>query len=196
MDLGISPHAVEKRLKMARAKLGVTSSLVAARLLVAHERRYQNMVPHIWDLSPQGDSGEADGDLRTMRRQRSHLILGGIAAMSILIIAAATLFAAQTEPQGATRVQALSFLERSFSQLDRDRSGFVELSEAPAAMERMPRSDGKEGFLLKPMADGVQRWITHHDANSDGKVDQGEFVARSLSAVEKQGIPTLPGAAP
>ena len=27
LDLGISPHAVEKRLKMARAKLGLSSSL-------------------------------------------------------------------------------------------------------------------------------------------------------------------------
>jgi DNA-binding CsgD family transcriptional regulator len=36
-DLGISPHAVEKRLKMARAKLGVSSSLAAARLLAASE---------------------------------------------------------------------------------------------------------------------------------------------------------------
>ena len=32
-DLGISPHAVEKRLKMARTKLGATSSLEAARML-------------------------------------------------------------------------------------------------------------------------------------------------------------------
>jgi DNA-binding CsgD family transcriptional regulator len=32
-DLGISHHAVEKRLKMARTKLGVTSSFEAARML-------------------------------------------------------------------------------------------------------------------------------------------------------------------
>src|SRR3954447_19464005 len=32
-DLGISHHAVEKRLKMARTKLGATSSLEAARML-------------------------------------------------------------------------------------------------------------------------------------------------------------------
>jgi len=37
-DLGISHHAVEKRLKMARTKLGATSSLEAARLLGAAER--------------------------------------------------------------------------------------------------------------------------------------------------------------
>jgi DNA-binding CsgD family transcriptional regulator len=32
IDLGISVHAVEKRLKMARAKLGLSSSLEAAKL--------------------------------------------------------------------------------------------------------------------------------------------------------------------
>jgi len=36
-DLGISHHAVEKRLKMARTKLGATSSLEAARLLAEAE---------------------------------------------------------------------------------------------------------------------------------------------------------------
>ena len=37
-DLGISHHAVEKRLKMARTKLGATSSLEAARMLGEAER--------------------------------------------------------------------------------------------------------------------------------------------------------------
>lgn len=49
-DLGISVHAVEKRLKMARAKLGVSSSLAAARLLAGAEED-QLLVPHILDLS-------------------------------------------------------------------------------------------------------------------------------------------------
>lgn len=38
LDLGISPHAVEKRLKMARAKLGLSSSLEAAKLVESLER--------------------------------------------------------------------------------------------------------------------------------------------------------------
>ena len=37
LRLGISHHAVEKRLKMARTKLGLSSSLEAARLLEAVE---------------------------------------------------------------------------------------------------------------------------------------------------------------
>lgn len=45
LDLGISHHAVEKRLKMARAKLGATSSLQAARLLNESERYSQTVAP-------------------------------------------------------------------------------------------------------------------------------------------------------
>ena len=50
IDLGISPHAVEKRLKMARAKLGLASSLEAARLLVAAEG-YGRSGPQASDLA-------------------------------------------------------------------------------------------------------------------------------------------------
>lgn len=49
LELGVSPHAVEKRLKMARTKLGLSSSLEAARLLVASEE-YQRTGPQAADL--------------------------------------------------------------------------------------------------------------------------------------------------
>lgn len=48
-DLGISHHAVEKRLKMARTKVGATSSLDAARMLRAAEG-YDQAVPQSPDL--------------------------------------------------------------------------------------------------------------------------------------------------
>ena len=48
-DLGISHHAVEKRLKMARTKLGATSSLAAARMLGEAEG-YGQAVTHSSDL--------------------------------------------------------------------------------------------------------------------------------------------------
>jgi DNA-binding CsgD family transcriptional regulator len=38
LDLGVSPHAVEKRLKMARTKLGLSSSLEAAKLVESLDR--------------------------------------------------------------------------------------------------------------------------------------------------------------
>src|SRR3954465_5286317 len=48
-DVGISHHAVEKRLKMARTKLGATSSLEAARMLGEAEG-YGQAVPQWPDL--------------------------------------------------------------------------------------------------------------------------------------------------
>jgi len=48
-ELGISHHAVEKRLKMARIKLGATTSLEAARMLGEAEG-YGQTVPHSPDL--------------------------------------------------------------------------------------------------------------------------------------------------
>src|SRR5688572_30871708 len=54
LELGVSPHAVEKRLKMARTKLGLSSSLEAARLLAASEG-YQQTGPHPSDLAQRAD---------------------------------------------------------------------------------------------------------------------------------------------
>src|SRR3954452_1967871 len=50
-DLGISHHAVEKRLKMARTKLGATASLEAARMLGESEG-YGLAVAQSPDLAP------------------------------------------------------------------------------------------------------------------------------------------------
>ena len=59
LDLGISPHAVEKRLKMARAKLGLSSSLEAAKLVEAAEHSGR-LVPGSSDL-PQGAAWPDEG---------------------------------------------------------------------------------------------------------------------------------------
>src|SRR5688572_20585546 len=56
LELGVSPHAVEKRLKMARAKLGLSSSLEAARLLAASDGYQQ--------------TGSQSADLDSSRRSR------------------------------------------------------------------------------------------------------------------------------
>src|SRR5687768_11172973 len=55
LDLGVSPHAVEKRLKMARAKLGLSSSLEAAKLVESLERSGR-LGPRSSDL-PSGNAG-------------------------------------------------------------------------------------------------------------------------------------------
>lgn len=86
IDLGISPHAVEKRLKMARTKLGVSSSLEAARLL----ERYGQTGPQPADLVGQDGDRQEGGDplmpAPAWRRIAPYL-LTGVIAMSIAVIA-------------------------------------------------------------------------------------------------------------
>ncbi|KQN77342.1 helix-turn-helix domain-containing protein [Sphingomonas sp. Leaf62] len=85
VDLGISHHAVEKRLKMARLKLGVASSLQAAQMLDAAEG-YQQAVPQTPALASSAGGGQS-----TFIRP---LVLGAI-AMSLI---AATLLALMWQP--------------------------------------------------------------------------------------------------
>lgn len=86
IDLGISPHAVEKRLKMARTKLGVSSSLEAARLL----ERYGRTGPQTPDLGEQSGERQVNGDPvmpRAAWRRIAPYLLTGAVVMSFAIIA-------------------------------------------------------------------------------------------------------------
>lgn len=89
LDLGISPHAVEKRLKMARAKLGLSSSLEAAKLVESLERSGQ-LGPHASDLPPVNAGRDKDGSVAAPRnetewitRRRVYLV-SGATLMSVL----------------------------------------------------------------------------------------------------------------
>src|SRR3954471_12764121 len=73
-DLGISHHAVEKRLKMARTKLGASSSLEAARMLGEAEG-YGRSVPQSPDLA---------FDVRPLHRSSTHLAMIGVAIMILV----------------------------------------------------------------------------------------------------------------
>jgi DNA-binding CsgD family transcriptional regulator len=116
LDLGISPHAVEKRLKMARAKLGLSSSLEAAKLVQSLER-YGRLGPCSSDL-PAG-SGRPDelGSVAAprkatawiTRRQQVYLVSGAIlmsiiaaAALIIGLQSSGAVVAQATPPAGAT----------------------------------------------------------------------------------------------
>ncbi len=89
IELGISPHAVEKRLKMARTKLGVSSSLEAARLLEASER-YGRTGPQASDLAAEIAIRQDGADPATPRpawRRIAPYLLTGAVAMSLAIVA-------------------------------------------------------------------------------------------------------------
>ena len=95
LDLGISAHAVEKRLKMARAKLGLSSSLEAAKLVESLERSGQ-LGPHSSDLppgsaKPNGAGSVAGPPIETAWIAQRHLGLVVSGAMLMSFIAAVAL---------------------------------------------------------------------------------------------------------
>lgn len=98
LDLGISPHAVEKRLKMARAKLGVSSSLEAARLLEADEGYHQE--------GPQ--TADLGGNRKPSQHRWQRPLVMGVLAMFIAVTTALLLTtqAANDGTTAANRPQA------------------------------------------------------------------------------------------
>jgi DNA-binding CsgD family transcriptional regulator len=94
LELGISPHAVEKRLKMARAKLGLSSSLEAAKLVESLERSGR-LGPHSSDL-PSGNARPDEygsvaaprGKTAWIARHRAYVVAG---AMLVSVLAAVAL---------------------------------------------------------------------------------------------------------
>jgi DNA-binding CsgD family transcriptional regulator len=95
LDLVISPHAVEKRLKMARAKLGLSSSLEAARLVETLEQSGR-LGPASSDLPPANARPDEGGSVAAprnetawiTRRHQVHVVSG---AMLMSFFAAAAL---------------------------------------------------------------------------------------------------------
>jgi DNA-binding CsgD family transcriptional regulator len=94
LELGVSPHAVEKRLKMARAKLGLSSSLEAAKLVESSERSGR-LGPRSSDL-PSGDAGPDEvgsvaaprNETAWMKRRHPAYVVSGAMLMSFFAAAA------------------------------------------------------------------------------------------------------------
>jgi len=94
LDLGISPHAVEKRLKMARAKLGLSSSIEAAKLVESLEGSGQ-LGPHAPDLTSANPERDEGGSIAAPRNETAWftqrqpvLLVSGAMLMSFLAAAA------------------------------------------------------------------------------------------------------------
>ncbi len=209
IDLGISPHAVEKRLKMARAKLGLSSSLQAARLLAASEG-YEPAVPQPSDLA-------AASALRQQPGGRiGSVLIPGVIVMSLLALLllvtpqqtmpSARSPAAQSAPlpesvsidsialRKASPEEIRRFLAESFALMDRDHSGFIERAEAPPLGVGPPHPAGTKPPKGEPVTwmrgkTGQAAWIAQVDTNDDGKVSEAEFVAFSLPTWQSRGLP-------
>lgn len=98
VELNISHHAVEKRLKMARLKLDVTSSIDAARILAAAEG-YASLAPQPPDLA-------ADASLPQPRLPPS-MILGVTAMIAIGALLFGVLMHPSTKAYSSTGENAL-----------------------------------------------------------------------------------------
>jgi hypothetical protein len=193
LELGVSPHAVEKRLKMARAKLGVSSSLQAARMLISTES--QHSVPHASDLALRAD--KADGGSSPGGRRRG--LIWGMTIMTIMIAAAialalATIGAPTPGQRGnpghvrATPEQAAAFLSSSFTTMDRDHSGYIEAGEAPPTSVRIGGAHGISQHVDVDQHGAM--FLARNDRDGDGRVSREEFIAANVAIIEAAGIPT------
>jgi DNA-binding CsgD family transcriptional regulator len=215
LDLGISPHAVEKRLKMARTKLGMSSSLAAARLLAAAER-YQPLVPELSDLSHAVQGADSDTAAAPFSQGKPRLSLSEGLTMIVLLClaalvaqdvpaAAGTAAAPTTEHLGdrATRKvgmdEAAAFIRPGFLDKDKDRSGFLDARELSALEPRNRDRDPSLPAAPPPGAPdpaAAAKWMGKMDTNRDNKVSEQEYVSYMMPWILWQGVPADWHAAP
>ena len=197
IDLGISPHAVEKRLKMARTRLGLSSSLQAARLLAEYERT----VPGETDLAHADRSEQAPP--RAPAKQWRILLISGVALMSLILAALFALAPTQQQPQTAppdpapgmrkaTLDDATAFNREGFAQKDRDHSGFLDPREV-SALE--PRDRYRDPSLKpapapgEPDPDAERKWMPKLDTDRDDRVSEAEYLTYMAPWILLSGVP-------
>jgi DNA-binding CsgD family transcriptional regulator len=205
IDLGISPHAVEKRLKMARTKLGLSSSLAAARLL-ADAEKYHRLVPQGSDLSrrtgPSDDPGVA---LPSWARPSLLKGLSMIAAVSLIAYLAQGTMAPNgpvTSPPvvgpgnvAMRRVdahEAAAFLRQAFHLKDSDGSNYLDPREA-SSLE--PRDGSRDATLPPAPAYGARdmaaehKWMGMLDTDRDDRVSEQEYISYMIPWILLSGVP-------
>lgn len=194
LDLGISHHAVEKRLKSARHKLGVASSLDAARLM-ADAEGYGRTASGSPDLPVSREGADigvhvAPGQGTTGLRRRI-LSVPGVVLMSILLTAALFLagealapsadhaaerhndspVAALFDKEEIERVMALT-PEEMFARLDTDGSGVLEANEVQSSEPLIGRYSVRQTM---PSSDS---------AKAQGPSRLGTFEVKSLPSAD------------
>jgi DNA-binding CsgD family transcriptional regulator len=196
LDLGISHHAVEKRLKMARTKLDAASSLEAARMLAAAEG-YQQTVAGPAELQSAPPPSQS--------RRYQPIVLGGI-AMSLALVFALALAPAQgpaTEaktPAPPAEIRIEGNLEPIFDQIDENRSGYLESPESPfvelAILDLKvpvePGADHNGNAILGDPSDPAQAadFYDAADKDGDGRISFREYHAWHRERLAALGIDT------
>lgn len=201
LELGVSHHAIEKRLKTARIKLDVGTSLEAARLL-AEQEGYEQTAYQSSDLPL------AERVSPTLQAQ-SKPLKGITMSFTVLATAALALLAFTAEDQSipsatarasatfdtstlpfepATESEIRTWLQSIFTSLDKDSSGFIELREAPASY---PLQQGSARIMLTG-SEAQKAFTEAYDNDDDRKVSLSEYTEHSLPTFLGRGIPVLP----
>lgn len=186
LDLGVSHHAVEKRLKRARQKLGAATSLEAARL---YRAQYGQSVSGSSEL-PNNDesiSPEISGSRSKRRRFKRRTSMVAVSLLALTGIAA--LAVTQTDMQasgqnyvheyemtmtGVSEEQARSI---AFAMLDADRSNGI-------AKEEFVEGSPNAGVGLKKLQETLFVLL---DDDGNGQLDKEEFRSRTVS--DENGAP-------
>ena len=178
LDLGVSHHAIEKRLKTARLKLDVASSIDAAQMLAQVEG-------YDWTASR---SPDLDRSPPINNPWPFRPVLIGAIAMSLLAsVVLVALSHSGTAELDLKPGDLLLVAPVTFEQLDENKSGYLEGDEAPPLIHAsgnpsyIPDEDGSaelssEQFIIttKPTRDSFYRQA---DANGDGRISPGEYDA-------------------
>lgn len=192
IDLGISHHAVEKRLKLARTKLDAGSSLQAARIL-AQAEGYQPTVAAPADLPPAPP-------LRPSSRYRP-IVLGGIAMSLAIVLALALVPASQPATEASTPAQPGEIrvnpnMAPIFDKLDENGSGYLEPPESPfvtmAIIDPTNPADPEITAVLGDSTDHEQvaEFYAEADTDGDGRVSFREFHVWNSARLAELGIDT------
>jgi DNA-binding CsgD family transcriptional regulator len=187
LDLGITHHAVEKRLKMARTKLGAASSREAARAL-AEAEGYDPTAAALPDL-PSTAAVRAPWLHRT-------IFIGAFAMLTVTALALALAPAYQlAEP---IEIEVDGNLERVFAHLDENRSGFLENPESPfvtaAFVDPAPIDELEVGAERKArLAERtdpkqIAEFYAAADTDGDGRVSLAEYTIWNKAHWAEMGI--------
>ena len=201
LDLGVSHHAVEKRLKSARQKLGVQTSLDAARILAEAERygRTASQPPEVDRAAAGAQVREAREAVELQSRPfHRHPVMIGVIFMSLTMLAALALTASSSQDAPAPAIEAqlpeVVFIDKRdgaiagadaafdklFARLDKDSSGFLEGAELNRSQLRMVKAAGSD-----TAAQPEQMELSAFDSDGDGRVSPAEYRAGMAALLER-----------
>ena len=213
LRLGISHHAVEKRLKSARAKLGSSSSLEAARMLAASEG-YQRTASHPPDL---------DRTAKLGNERFTKAAAKGATVMTLFLAAAVVLAVSQVGSVSGERLtpdapnpgagrsaippgnvvpseaEVVLMTQTTFHHVDADNSGYIDGAESPLDPSPGPQPVYRrdEDGNVVPTGERVMQSVEEihaqfyrmADIDDDGRISYPEFHRWSAPNLVRNGIP-------